>query len=93
MILIGKKLLTDFMKEHATSRSAIEAWSTEIEAATWRCPADVKLRYRTASFIGDHVVFNLKGNHFRLDTMINYLSQVVLARRIGTHTEYDSWTF
>ena len=46
------------------------------------------------SFIGnDRVVFNLKGNQFRLDVQINYSAQVVLARRIGTHAEYDSWTF
>ena len=38
-------------------------------------------------------MFNLKGNHFRLDAQITYSAQVVLVRRIGTHAEYESWTF
>ena len=72
----------------------IAAWAHEVEAAVWRSLVDVKARYASASFIGnDRVVFNLKGNHFRLDSQINYSAQIILVRRIGTHAEYDSWTF
>lgn len=94
MILIGKRLLVQFARKHASARSAIASWVAEAEAASWRSSIDLKMRYASISFIGnDRVVFNLKGNDFRLDAQINYAGQVVLVRRIGTHAEYDSWTF
>jgi mRNA interferase HigB len=94
MILVGKRLLTDFARKHATARDAITAWTAEVEAAVWQSGVDVKARYVSVSFVGDdRLVFNLKGNHFRLDVQINYSAQVVLVRRIGTHAEYDSWIF
>lgn len=94
MILVGKRLLVQFARNHASSRDAIGSWVAEVESAAWRSSADVKARYQSVSFIGNNrVVFNLKGNHFRLDAQIDYSAQVVLVRRIGTHAEYDSWTF
>lgn len=94
MILVGKRLLSEFAQTHASSRDAIAAWTAEAEAASWRSPVDVKARFPSVSVIGSsRVVFNLKGNHFRLDAQINYSAQLVLVRRIGTHAEYNSWTF
>jgi mRNA interferase HigB len=94
VILVGKRLLSEFARTHASSRDAIAAWTAEVEAASWRSPIDVKRRYRSASFVGgDRIIFNLKGNHFRLDVQVSYSAQIVLVRRIGTHAEYDSWTF
>jgi len=94
MTLVGKRVLSDFSRRHASGRDAIAAWVAEVEAASWRSPVDLKARFGSASLIGnDRVVFNLKGNRFRLDVQVNYSSQIVLVRRIGTHAEYDSWTF
>jgi mRNA interferase HigB len=94
MILIGKRLLVQFARDHASGRDAIASWVAEVEAASWSSSADVKARYPSISFLGNNRgVFNLKGNHFRLDAQINYSAQVVLVRRIGPHAEYDSWTF
>ena len=94
MTLVGKRLLTEFAQRHALARNAIAAWVGEVEAAAWRSSVDVKARFASVSFIGtDRLVFNLKGNHFRLDAQVNYSAQIVLVRRIGTHAEYDSWTF
>ncbi|HXT69641.1 MAG TPA: type II toxin-antitoxin system HigB family toxin [Vicinamibacterales bacterium] len=94
MTLVGKRLLTEFAQRHAAARDTIAAWAAEVEAAAWRSPADLKARYASASIVAnDRVVFNLKGNRFRLDAQINYSAQIVLVRRIGTHAEYDSWTF
>jgi len=94
MTLAGKRLLSGFTRDHASARDAVAAWVAEVEAACWRSSAEVKSRYPTASFVrSNRVVFNLKGNHFRLDAQISWPTQVVLVRRIGTHAEYDSWTF
>jgi len=94
MTVAGKKILLEFAAKHADVRSAIAAWVAEVEEANWTGPQDVKARYPTASFIGDkRVVFNIKGNHYRLDVQISYSTKVVLVKRVGTHAEYDTWKF
>ena len=94
MILVGKRALSEFARTHASARDAIAAWTLEVESASWLTTMDIKARYASASFVGNNrVVFNLKGNQFRLDVQVNYATQTVLIRRIGTHAEYDSWTF
>lgn len=94
MRIAGLKILIDFGKKHADIRSQINAWISEVEEATWQKPQDVKDRYVHASFLANNrVIFNLKGNHYRLDTKINYKNQVVLVIRIGTHSDYSKWKF
>ena len=86
--------LTAFKESHADVRSQIDAWIAEVKEAAWQTPHDIRDRYQNASFIADNrVVFNLKGKKYRLDTKIDYSSQVVLIVRIGTHAEYNSWQF
>ena len=65
---------------------------SEVEEAEWRGPADIKARYPSASFLSDNrVVFNIKGNKFRIETKVSYDILVVLTTRIGTHSEYSRW--
>ena len=92
MELVGLPKLDAFAQSHADVRGQLRAWVAETEDATWQTPQDVKDRYASASFLGDgRVVFNLKGNDYRLDVHINYDAQIVAVRRIGTHAEYDRW--
>jgi mRNA interferase HigB len=94
MRLLGRIALEQFRKEQAESRPAIDAWLAEAEDAEWRSPGDIKERYRSASFLSDNrVIFNLKGDKYRLETKINYEHQIVLVTRIGTHAEYSRWKF
>jgi mRNA interferase HigB len=52
--------------------------------------AYVKLLYRTASLLGiNRVVFNIKGNRYRLVTAVDYRFGIVYIRFIGTHQEYE----
>jgi len=72
------------------AKSALEAWLAEAHGATWKTPADVKARYQQASLIhGNRVVFNIKGNHYRLIVKINYAYGIIEIRFIGAHIEYD----
>ena len=58
--------------------------------AEWKTPAVVKEHYRNASILkNNHVVFNIKGNHYRLVVKIHYNTQIIYIRFIGTHAEYD----
>ncbi len=94
MKVVGRKKLEEFSRRHADVRSQIQAWLCEVEESHWQTPHDVKARYATASLLGDNrVVFNLKGNKYRLDVKLSYKNQVVLIKRIGTHAEYSTWKF
>ncbi len=94
MTITGLQVLSEFKIKHADVRAQIDAWLCEVEEAEWSKPGDVKARYPSASFLSDNrVIFNLKGNSYRLEVKVSYRHQVVLIKRIGTHAEYDSWEF
>lgn len=94
MRVVGRLTLDRFVEKHAEVRGAVDAWLREAMVATWRTPADIKARYASATFLGENrVIFNLKGDKYRLDSKIAYKTGVVIVKRIGTHAEYDRWTF
>lgn len=94
MKVVGREELEKFARKHADVRGQIDSWLCEVEEAEWQAPSDVKRRYSHASFLGDNrVIFNLKGNNYRLDTKVSFRNQVVLVVRIGTHEEYSTWKF
>ena len=71
-------------------KSALEAWFTEARNAKWKNSAEVKRLYATASIVSsDRVVFNVKGNDYRLVVAIDYEKGIVWIKWIGTHAEYD----
>jgi mRNA interferase HigB len=93
MRLVGKELLAQFAKEHADVRGPLNAWIFEVEEADWPGPADVKARYPSASFLSDNrVIFNIKGNTYRIEAKVSYEITVVLIKRVGTHAEYSKWS-
>lgn len=92
MKVVGRKILTEFAERHADVRSQIDTWFWEVEHAIWRKPQDVKDRYASASFLADNrVVFNLKGNKYRMLVRIQLDLQVVRVVKLGTHAEYVTW--
>ncbi len=93
MRLVGKELLAEFERRHGDIKGPVRAWIDEVEEADWKGPADIKARYPSASFLRENrVVFNIKGNKYRIETKVSYEIKVVPARRIGTHAEYSKWT-
>lgn len=94
MKVVGLNHIEEFCRRYADARSQIASWLQEVEDANWQTPSEIKERYPHASFLADNrVVFNVKGNKYRLDTKISYKNQVVLIKRIGTHADYDRWKF
>lgn len=92
MKVIGMKVLYDFGRQHADVIQQIRAWHAEVKQAEWQKPMDIKERYPAASILDSkRVVFNLKGNSYRLLVEVSYKNQAVRIRRIGTHAEYDKW--
>lgn len=94
MKVVGVAIINEFADGHADVRNQMTAWLREVEDAIWETPQDIKARFPSASFVGnDRVVFNIKGNNYRLDVKVNYKNKIVLIKRCGTHAEHDRWTF
>lgn len=92
MQVIGKKALYDFAQQHGDFAAQIDAWVSEAEDAEWKSPRELKDRFPQASILAmNQVVFNLKGNRYRLLTTISFKTGTVLIERIGTHAQYSRW--
>lgn len=90
MRIISRRVLREFWQKHPDSTLQLQAWFHDVQEADWKSPADIKEVYRNASFVANNrVVFNIKGNHYRLVVVVLYMHGVVYIRFVGTHTEYD----
>ncbi len=93
MKIVGRGILSDFIDARSRQKAvknAAESWLLEAEKASWEKPPDIKARYATASILkAGRVVFNIKGNDYRLVTQVNYVAGIVQIRWVGTHAEYD----
>jgi mRNA interferase HigB len=89
MRIIAKRTLREFWLRYPDAEEPLLAWYREVEKEDWNKPSQVKDKYRSASFVRDRVVFNIKGNDYRLVVKINYPYRVVYVRFVGTHGEYD----
>ncbi|MDO3696010.1 type II toxin-antitoxin system HigB family toxin [Wenyingzhuangia sp. chi5] len=90
MRVISKKILRDFWTKHADSEEQLKAWFRETEKAKWININDLKAEYPSASILKDNrIVFNIKGNNYRLIVKFNFEYQISWIRFIGTHAEYD----
>lgn len=94
MKVLARNKLTDFMRKHASSKKALEAWYAEAERSNWQTPQDIKNRFASADFLADNrVIFNIKGNHFRLVVKVRYQGGVVVVEWVGTHADYSKQKF
>ncbi|MBI1865645.1 MAG: type II toxin-antitoxin system HigB family toxin [Nitrospirae bacterium] len=90
MRIISRKALKDFWRLHPDAEHSLRAWFQDVKHADWRTPADVKTAYRNVSVVGrDRLVFNIKGNDYRLVAAVNYAYRIVYIRFVGTHEAYD----
>ena len=90
MRLIAKRTLRDFWAVYPETEQQLKSWFQEADKAIWKSPTQIKKAYPSASILpGNRVVFNIKGNHYRLIVKINYDYQIVWIRFIGIHAQYD----
>ena len=88
--IISRKALRDFWARHPNAEAPLRSWFDDARRAIWRTPNEIKSVYRNASFVGSNrVVFNIKGNDYRLVVAINYPAGIVYIRFVGTHAQYD----
>jgi mRNA interferase HigB len=90
MKVLDRERLERFCRRHSDARGWIENWLADVESAAWRTPQDIRRRYASASFLAEGVViFNVKGNAYRLEVTVAYRTGVVAIDWIGTHRAYD----
>jgi mRNA interferase HigB len=92
MRVIAISTLKEFWEQplYRDSEQSLKAWFEEASHAQWQQPSDIKEQYRSASILKNRrVVFNIKGNDYRLVVAIAYRLQLVYVKFIGTHKAYD----
>ena len=88
--ILAKSTLREYWEECPDTEQYLKTWYDTAINADWKNPADVKQTYATASILKDNrIVFNIKGNSYRLVAKFNFEKQWIFIRFIGTHTEYD----
>ena len=91
MRIISNKILREFWQNHSNAEQPLKAWHSRTKQARWKSADDVKKDYRNASFVANNrIIFNIKGNNYRLIVSMNYMYQLIYIRFVGTHKEYDS---
>lgn len=91
MRIVAVSYLRHFWEENPGAEQALKSWVNEAKKAVWSQPAEIKAQYGNASILKNRrVVFNIKGNDYRLIVSVAYRYQAVYVKFIGTHAEYDA---
>jgi mRNA interferase HigB len=95
--IIARSTLSRFLesleghRDHRAVKAALDSWFKEARQAEWKNSSDVKASYAHASIVGaDRVVFNIKGNSYRLVVAVDYRRAIVFIKWLGSHQEYDA---
>src|SRR6266568_1073409 len=96
MRIIARRTLREFVdslaghRDQSAVKTALDAWFAEVKRARWRNTADVKRLYATASIVtAERIVFNVKGNAYRLVVAVDFEKGIVWIKWIGAHRDYD----
>ncbi len=90
MRIISRKILREFWEKHPDARQPLQAWYADVKSAEWKSPSDIKKVYQNASILSNNrVVFNIKGNSYRVIVVVMYRFGQIYIRFVGTHKEYD----
>ena len=92
MRVIAKKALVEYSAEHKDAETALGDWYVKTVDADWDwdCFADIRRTFNSADYVGNNrIVFNIRGNQYRLVTLVLFRIKMVYIRFIGTHEEYD----
>lgn len=90
MRIIARRTLREFWERHPQAMQPLLAWYADAKRADWKSPVEIKRVYRNASVLANsRVVFNIKGNDYRLVVAVHYDLGIIYVRFVGAHAEYD----
>ena len=88
--IIAKRVLREFWEKYSDAEQYLKTWCETAKTSNWKSPNDIKLTYANASILkNSRVVFNIKGNTYRLVVKFNFEKQWAFIRFIGTHSAYN----
>lgn len=91
MRVIAVSTLSEFWTLHPDAEIPLKAWLAEAQAAQWVQPSDIKAQFGHASILKNRrVVFNIKGNDYRLVVAVAYRFGALYVKFVGTHAQYDA---
>lgn len=91
---LNPRRLREFTRDHADAAGALRSWWVTVQSAEWRTFGDVRATFNTASYVkdqdlGERVIFNIKGNEYRLVTYVDFERGLVVLKWFGTHAAYS----
>ena len=90
MRIVAKKTIVAFYTWHADAKVALEDWYEKVESAEWENFAQLRMSFASADHVGnERIVFNIRGNEYRLVAIVLFKVKMVYVRFIGTHQDYD----
>ncbi len=90
MHVISRLKLIGFLEKHKDSEIPLRVWFKKVEHAKWKNINELKKDFSTADYVGNNrVVFNIKGNKYRIIVLAFFDGQKIYIRFVGTHAEYD----
>lgn len=79
-----------FFQEYPSAKEPLTQWRTAVQSANWRNFPDVRKTFNTADWVDGKIVFDIKGNDFRLIAIAEFMNGIVYIRRVLTHDEYET---
>lgn len=90
MNIIARGTILLYIERYPAARTALLTWYYEFSKALFANFNELKAVFGSASIVaGNRVVFNIKGNDFRLIVMVNFRKAAAYVIWFGTHKEYD----
>jgi len=90
MRIFSRKILREFWEKHPDAQNPLQTWYLDVKHTNWEKSSDIKVVYQTASFLkNNRIIFNIKGNTYRIVIVVHYKNGDVFIRFVGTHSEYD----
>ncbi len=94
MKVVGIGRIVNFARRYPDAKSQLDSWLSEAKEANWTAPIHIKRRYQQVSFLANNrVVFNIRGNNYRLVTIVDYETKIVVVESVLTHPEYSRLKF
>ena len=92
MNIVSKAKLKEYWGKHSVVESSLVRWFYIVKRAKWKGWKDIKSDFPSADKVGDRIIFNIKGNNYRLIVIVRFFNKHVYIRWFGTHAEYDRLT-
>lgn len=92
MEIVGKDCIDDFQKKHPHSKKSLKVWVDTIEAGSWQHFAEIKHAFGAVDYVKGFLVFDIKGNDYRLIAVVVFQNQKMIVQHVFTHAEYDWWS-